>query len=119
MRRMDERPPHRIPNGERAVVEIEKLRDYCLSPTHFRGRHKAKVFLARLGLTADDAKWLQDRLLQAVRQTRAQIGEKDRFGQRYLIDFEAMTDAGSAVIRSSWIMLTNEDFPRLTSCYVR
>ena len=34
----------KLPNADRAVVEIEKLRDYCLSSSHPRGRHKARVF---------------------------------------------------------------------------
>jgi len=29
----------KLPNGEQAVVAIEKLRDYCLNPYHHRGRH--------------------------------------------------------------------------------
>jgi hypothetical protein len=45
----------RLPNGDQAIVEIVKLRDYCLSPTHPRGRHKARVFAAVLGLTDKDA----------------------------------------------------------------
>lgn len=36
-------------------VDMAKLRDYCLSETHLRGRHKARVFRARLGLTVRDA----------------------------------------------------------------
>jgi len=35
-------------------VETRKLRDYCLSPEHPRGRHKARVFASALGLTVDD-----------------------------------------------------------------
>ena len=45
------------------VVEIAKLRDYCLSDTHPRGRHKARVFRSRLGLSASDAEWLRQSLL--------------------------------------------------------
>ena len=48
------------------VVEIAKLRDYCLSDTHPRGRHKARVFRSRLGLSADDAVWLRRALLHAA-----------------------------------------------------
>ncbi len=36
----------KLPNGGRAVVEIAKLRDYCLNPAHPRGRHNARVFAA-------------------------------------------------------------------------
>ena len=45
----------RLPNGANAVVDIEKLRDYCLSAQHPEGRHKARVFLSVLGLTSADA----------------------------------------------------------------
>jgi hypothetical protein len=27
-----------------ATVDVAKLRDYCLSDAHLRGRHKARVF---------------------------------------------------------------------------
>lgn len=37
----------KLPNADRAVVGLAKLRDYCLSPTHPRGRHKARVFAVR------------------------------------------------------------------------
>ena len=32
-----------LPKPELAVVEIAKLRDYCLNPDHLRGRHKARA----------------------------------------------------------------------------
>ena len=56
----------RMPNPGSAVVDVEKLRDYCLNPSHPRGRHKARVFLATLGLTADHAEELRDSLLAAA-----------------------------------------------------
>jgi hypothetical protein len=52
---------------ESVVVDILKLRDYCLSQIHPRGKHKARVFRAALGLTAADADLLRDALLNAVR----------------------------------------------------
>jgi hypothetical protein len=45
-------------------------------------------------------------------------GEVDGFGHRYVIDF-ALEHAGRrALVRAAWVMLTNEDFPRLTSCHI-
>jgi len=44
-----------LPNAERAVADIEKLRDYALNPEHDEGQHKARVFLSALGFTQDDA----------------------------------------------------------------
>ena len=34
----------RLPNGERAVIDIRKLQEYCLNSQHPRGRNKARVF---------------------------------------------------------------------------
>jgi hypothetical protein len=33
-----------LPNGERAIVDVENLLGYCLNPHHKRGRTKARVF---------------------------------------------------------------------------
>ena len=109
----------RIPNGERAVVDLRKIREYCLSPTHPRGRHKARVFASALGLTEADAQRLRKELLRAVVDHDAVPGEVDEYGRRFVIDFEMVGTAGKAVVRSFWIVLAWEDFPRLTSCFVR
>ena len=107
-----------FPNGERAIVPIEKLRDYCLNPMHRVGSHKAHVFEAVLGLTATDAEALQQWLLAVARTGDAVVGMRNAYGQRYIVDFEMTTAVGIAVVRSIWIVLAAEDVPRLTSCYV-
>jgi hypothetical protein len=107
-----------LPNPERAVVDIAKLRDYCLSSTHPRGKHKARVFLASLGLSAANAEVLQHLLLRAAIINDVELAEKDDFGQRYTLDFEVTTDVGSAKVRSAWIVRVDEDFARLLTCYV-
>ena len=50
----------RIPNAERAVVDIRKLRDYCLNPMHREGKQKARLFAAALDMTANDAEHLRE-----------------------------------------------------------
>ena len=107
-----------IPNAQRAVVEIEKLVEYALNPDHPTGRHKARVFKAALGLTAEDSEMIRNRLLEVVQTHDAEKSEASPFGERYVIDFEVTTTKGSAVVRSAWIVRSDEDFPRLTSCYV-
>ncbi len=109
----------KIPNAEDAVVDIRKLHDYCLNEAHPKNKHKARVFAAALGLTANDAELLKSALLDAVQNDTAMLGEKDAYGQRYRIDFTMIGDKGQEVaVRSSWIVRTNEGFPRLTTCYV-
>jgi len=107
-----------LPSGDRAVVEIAKLRDYCLNPEHLRGRHKARVFSAALGLTTDDAAELRDALLAAARIEDALATDQDQYGQRYVVDFTMVREGRRARIRSSWIVRTGEDHPRMTSCHV-
>ena len=76
----------KIPNAERAIIDIRKLRDYCLNPTHDEGKHKARLFAAAFGMTSDDAEDLRDAILEAVKADNAKVGRRDEFGQRYVID---------------------------------
>jgi hypothetical protein len=107
-----------LPNADRAVVQIEKLRDYCVSLDHPKGRHKARVFAAVLGLFAPDAGMLQSAILRAALIGDAVATEYDQYGQRYVLDFAMPGLTAQATIRTSWIIRHDEDFPRLTSCYV-
>ena len=106
-----------IPNAENAVVELRKLKDYCLNTEHRTGKHKARLFLSMLGMSAKDASRLQEILLAAVKSHEAKLGLCDAFKQRYTIDFVLKWKNESAVIRSSWIIEVNSQIPRLTSCY--
>ena len=109
----------RLRDGEIAVVDIAKLRLYCLDPTHPRGAAKAKHFAARLGLCPGDAESLQDQLLKATRRGEAvAVGERDEFGQRYHIDADIAGPNGSATVRSTWIARADGSPPRLLTCYV-
>ena len=108
----------KLPNVEHAVIEIEKLRDYCLSTSHPRGRHKARVFSTALGMTANDSEELRDSILSAIVSEEALPTEQDQHGQRYVVDFTLKRQDKEAVVRSSWIVRVGEDYPRLTSCYV-
>jgi hypothetical protein len=109
----------RLPNGDRAIVDIRKLRDYCLNPDNEKGRHKARVFARVLGLSVRDAEYLRETLLRKAATGEARLGELDLYGQRYTIDFEMMTAGGSAEIRSGWIILHGQATPRFLTCYVR
>ncbi len=106
-----------LPNAERAIVDIRKLRDYCLNPLHDEGQHKARLFAATLGMTADDAEGLRDLLLEAVTTDEAHLGRQDIYGQRYTVDCQVVWQGKRAMIRSGWIIEHHTDVPRLTTCY--
>ena len=107
-----------LPNGERAIVPLEKLRAYCLNHTHRVGGHKAHVFEAVLGLTTAHAEELQQQLLAIAQSGEAVLGIQNVYGQRYIIDFAMTTAMGTAVVRSTWIVFIGQNVLRLTSCYV-
>lgn len=107
-----------IPNAEKAVIDIRKLRDYCLNPNHAVGKHKAKVFESALNLTYQDAAALQFALLEAVKTTDAEIGKLDKHGQRYTIEFEFEWQGKRALIRSGWIIGVQSEIPHLVTCLV-
>ena len=108
----------KLPNADRAVVDVRKLRDYCLNADHPRGQHKARVFKSALGWTVDEVEDVRRRLLEAVLQTDASFLGADDYGQRYALDFVAQGVSGPATVRSLWIIRHGEDFPRFASCYV-
>lgn len=108
----------KLPGAKNAVVEIEKLRGYCLSTTHPRGRHKARVFLSALGMTEAHAEELRELLLQAALTNEAILSSEDRFGARYRIDVPLTRSGRQSIIRSYWIVRGGERVPRLVSCFV-
>lgn len=109
----------KLPNGAKAVIDIEKLRDYCLSAQHPEGRHKARVFLSALGMTASDAEGLRSLLLIAAAESdNVTMTDSDKYGCRYSLDYAVFWSSRESVVRSAWIVKSGEDFPRLTSCYI-
>ena len=83
-----------------AIVDIRKLRDYCLEPKHDDGRHESRLFLSALGMTAADAEDLREMLLGVVITHEASLGRQDEFGQRYQLDFMIEWQDKSAKLRS-------------------
>ncbi|MBI4670213.1 MAG: hypothetical protein HY741_00915 [Chloroflexi bacterium] len=107
----------KIPNAERAEVDIRKLRDYCLNPDHFEGKHKARLFAAAFGMTARDAAELSEILLQVVKTHDAVFGRRDGYGQRYVIDFMMEWRGRRALVRCAGIIENDSTIPHLTTCY--
>lgn len=106
-----------LPYAENAVVDIRKLRDYCLNPEHDDGKHKARLFLTSLGMNADHAEELQQILLEIVKTGEVYLGRQDKFGQRYTLDFSLEWQNRNATLRSGWIIEYGSTIPKLTTCY--
>jgi hypothetical protein len=107
----------KLPNGDRAVVDMEKLSGYCLNPQHPRGRNKARVFAA-IGIREEDARELRTALLTAAREGYAELLGETPYGARYIVDFALDRAGNNVVVRSAWIVDAGTETPRLITCYV-
>ena len=108
----------KLPNAERAEIDIRKLTEYALDREDPRGRHKARVFESALGYTVKNAEELKAKIFECIDIAECRIGELDFYGQRYTADCRIRTEVGEGVVRTGWIIRRNEDFPRLTTCFV-
>jgi hypothetical protein len=107
-----------LPNGNRAVLDLRKIEDYCLNPFHPSGRHKARVFRNALGIGRNDSRWLQATFLASAREDEAIRLAEDSIGQRWRIDIAVARQDRNAVVRTIWIVRAGEDVPRFVTCWV-
>jgi hypothetical protein len=108
----------RLPNGDRADLGT-KIEGYILNDSHPEGRHKARLFASILGITPSNAGILRRALLAAAATSdAAEPAGSNEFGRRYTLRVRISTTLGSATVHSGWIVLEDEDFPRLTTCYI-
>ena len=108
----------RIADFGQVSIDVRKLEDYCLDPSHPRGRHKARVFQTALGLGRGDAAWLRDRLLADASAAEATLRSRDRFGIQMQADVTVARQNRSAVIRTIWIVQEGRPDVRLVTCWV-
>ena len=108
----------RVPHADRAVLDIRKLEDYCLSPAHPRGRHKARVFREALGLNRSDAEWLRDVLLRGLHEIEADEFANNDLGLRWRVDMPVTRQGRRVMVRTIWIMRSGEQVPRFVTCWV-
>jgi hypothetical protein len=107
-----------LPNATNAFIDDRKLIDYCLSESHPIGKHKARVFMSALGFSLENFQDLKASILNEILNNEATQTEINQYGALYVVDVAIENPPKEAIVRTSWIVKTGEDFPRLTSCYV-
>lgn len=105
-----------LPNFEQATVDRAKLTNYALSLHHPEGRHKARVFMSALGITASDGEWLATSILSKLRDAEAVLQSSTHWGQIYRVDMEITKGTRCAKVRTGWLSLPKE--VRLITCFV-
>jgi hypothetical protein len=107
----------KLPNGERALIPMEKLTKYRLNPDHARGKDKARVFAAVLGITRDSAHVLADLVRQAARDGDITKEGRTVWGQYDGVDW--VIPSRVEVLRTIWEIAPGEEIPRLVSVFIR
>jgi hypothetical protein len=110
---------NQLPNFSNAHIGLEKLTEYCLNEFHPYGKAKAVVFKSALGITSENADILKEAILNGLGTSNAIEKDADEYGRRYEVVVKIRNFAQEANVITSWIIKTGEDFPRLTSCYIK
>ncbi len=108
----------KLPNADNAFIDDRKLEDYSLNPFHPVGKHKAYLFDKILGINYLDSFWLKFEILSAIKIEAAIATKTNNFGELWQVDFFITRNNRTAKIRTGWIVQFDEDFPRLTTCYI-
>jgi hypothetical protein len=108
----------KLPNGKQAEIAIEKLINYCLNPEHSSGKHKARVFKSRLGITQENAELLLSMIrLAAIEGEVVQQAQTD-FGQQFKVDW-TIPNQEEMKLRTIWEVTSTNVNPRLISAFIR
>lgn len=108
-----------LPNADRAVIDVAKIRDCLLSEIHPVGRFKSAVF-STLGYSSDRWEVLRDDLIILARTAPATSGKPSPFGQTFEVDGMLTGPLGrSADVRTIWIIRTSENVPRFVTAFPR
>lgn len=110
----------KLPYGDKINLQqiINKLDTYSLDFNHSSGKHKARLFESKLGITKQNIEVLITAIRNAAASSdQAQFTRSDEYGDRYVIVFDLETDFGRSSILSAWIVHHGESYPRLTSVY--
>lgn len=111
---------NKLPNYQKAVVDIKKLTDYALNLEHPVGGNKGRVFKSALGYTKSNVEQLRTTITKQLPKFEAVAGKLDQYGQRYTVDMMIKSPNGnSAMVRTGWIIKTGESAPNMVTLFVK
>lgn len=107
----------RLPNGELAWVEENKIRLYLLNLEHGQGGAKAKFFLNR-GFTVEQWGAMHKALVTHANTNPVAKTVETEFGVRHTVDCNCPTpDALNPCIRTVWEVSKEDVRPRLITAH--
>ncbi len=107
-----------LKNARNAIIDERRLTAYVLSPTHPRGRDKARIFRSALGYDLANCGELIEQIRRAILKREAVFIRHDRYGRHYRVDATLDGPRGTARVRTGWLYDRGSDVPRLTTAFV-
>jgi hypothetical protein len=109
----------KLKNYEKAYVSLKKLSGYFLNEYHPYGKEKASTLKSVLSIGINEAGLLKDAILRGASENDCKAREKDEYGERFTVTMRIRIFEKEANVTTGWIIRTDEDYPRLTSCYIK
>jgi hypothetical protein len=106
-----------LPNGDHAIVDETKVRDYLLSASLPVSRFKA-VFFHALGFSQQDWTLLRDALLDLARTGEVTPGQPSPFGQKFEIHATLQWPSGrTASVVTVWMAPNGLNLPHFITAF--
>ena len=106
-----------LPNAAQALIPEAKLTGYLLNPNHPGSGGKAQEYW-RLGYNDENAAQLRQDLLDLAANNEVTHIIPSPYGRKYLVAGTLRSPLGlERRILTVWIILHNEDYPRLVTAY--
>ena len=107
----------KLPNAERATVDLGKITEYLLNAGHPENGGKARFF-GDLGFTRENPAVLVN-ALRALAVSGDVVHHSDsRHGHKFVVDGAIEAPQGHhAIVRTIWIVDAGQDVPRLVTAY--
>ncbi len=107
-----------LPNYQLAEIPDEKIYGYCLNSLHERGKHKARIFRQVLGISAKDGEILKSEIISNLQISEVRNIRENIHGTIYTVPLKICIFEREAEIITAWIILHNNNVPKLITCYV-
>ena len=109
----------KLENFENAFIDINKLTEYSINEFHPFGKEKAAVFKSALGIGINEVDLFKNAILAGLAEYECTEKEHDEFGKRFSVIIKIRIFDKEAFVTTGWIIRLGEDFPRLTTCYIK
>ena len=106
----------RIPGAERATIDSRKLTVFLLSPSHPKGRERARFF-ARLGYTRENWEELRDLILAELPRVAGRRRRTTRWGKEWEAIVRIEGSGYEAALVAGWQKRDPDDSPRFLTAY--